>query len=104
MQSTENVVSLLKVNQNIENRRIIIVEDIVDTGLTVSTIWKMLEKECIADIRIATLAFKPDAYHQKLPIDYIGLEIENKFIVGYGMDYNGLGRNLKDIYQVEESM
>ena len=103
LQTTENVVTLLNVNRNIKNRRIIIVEDVVDKGLTVSAIWKMLEKEHVSDIRIATLTFKPNAYCQKLPIDYVGLEIENKFIVGYGMDYNGLGRNLGDIYQVESS-
>ena len=101
MQSTENVVSLMEINRNIENRRIIIVEDIVDTGLTIATIWNVLEQKKVKDIRIATLTFKPDAYRQTLPIDYVGLEIENKFIVGYGMDYNGLGRNLADIYQVE---
>ena len=104
MQSTENVVPLMEINRNIENRRIIIVEDIVDTGLTIATIWKALEQKKIKDIRIATLTFKLDAYSQTLPIDYVGLEIENKFIVGYGMDYNSLGRNLPEIYQVEEGM
>ena len=102
MHSTKHAEQLFGINRDIENRRIIIVEDIVDSGLTISAIWKMLETKNVKDIRIAALTFKPNAYCQKLPIDYIGLEIENKFIVGYGMDYDGLGRNLKDIYRVEE--
>ncbi len=100
IQSTENVVQLLGINQSVENRRIIIVEDIIDTGLTISTIWNMLKTKNVKDISIAALTFKPDAYRQKLPVEYVGMEIENKFIIGYGMDYNGLGRNLRDIYQV----
>jgi hypoxanthine phosphoribosyltransferase len=101
-QSTEKVSELLGINQTIENRRIIIVEDIVDSGLTVAAIWKILETKNVKDIRVAALTFKPNAYRQNLPIDYIGMNIENQFIVGYGMDYNGLGRNLKDIYQLQE--
>jgi hypoxanthine phosphoribosyltransferase len=102
MQSTENVTQLLGINRNIENRRIIIIEDIVDSGLTIASICNMLKTKNVKDIRIATLTFKPEAYRQKLPVDYVGMEIENKFIVGYGMDYDGLGRNLREIYVIEE--
>jgi hypoxanthine phosphoribosyltransferase len=101
-QSTEKVSELLGIDQTVENKRIIIVEDIVDSGLTVAAVRKILETKNVKDIRVAALMFKPNAYRQNLPVDYIGMNIENQFIVGYGMDYNGLGRNLKDIYQLQE--
>lgn len=89
--------------ENLKGKTVIIVEDIVDTGNTISEIVKILEKEAVADYKIATLFFKPEAYQKTHEIDYVGLEIPNKFIVGFGLDYNGLGRNLPEIYQLKEN-
>ncbi len=85
----------------IANRDIIIVEDIVDTGKTLQFLITKLLTLKPASISVATLLIKPDALESIIPqIKYVGFEIENRFVVGYGMDYNNLGRNLNDIYQV----
>ncbi|MFO7745833.1 MAG: hypoxanthine phosphoribosyltransferase [Psychroflexus sp.] len=101
--STGEVSTLLGVG-NLKGRDVIIVEDIVDTGNTLEHIVQVLEKEGVASYKIASLFFKPEAYKKSLPIDYIGLEIPNKFIVGYGLDYNGLGRNISEIYQLKSKL
>lgn len=101
--STGEVSTLLGAG-NLKGRDVIIVEDIVDTGNTLEHIVKVLEKEGVASYKIASLFFKPEAYKKSLPIDYIGLEIPNKFIVGYGLDYNGLGRNISEIYQLKSKL
>lgn len=98
--STGKVKELVGLNENIEGRDVVIVEDIVDTGNTIVHIAEQLKAKKPASVRVATLLFKPDAYKKDLPIDYYGIEIPNDFIVGYGLDYNGLGRNLRDIYVV----
>ena len=98
--STGTIQNLIGVN-NLKGKPIIVVEDIVDTGNTISEIIKILEAEEVASYRIATLCYKPEAYKKSHRIDYIGLEIPNKFIVGYGLDYDGLGRNLPEIYQLK---
>jgi len=86
---------------NISNRHLIIVEDIVDTGTTMRFIVDKLKARNPASINIATLLYKPDAIeHQLDELNYVAFEIENKFVVGYGLDYKGLGRNLNEIYQV----
>lgn len=102
MHSTAKVKNLIGLVENIENQRIIIIEDIVDTGNTYEFIHQELMNAKVKDVKIATMTFKPDSYKKSLPIDFIGLEIPDKFIVGHGLDYNGLGRNLPDIYQVVE--
>ncbi|MDB5283357.1 MAG: hpt [Bacteroidota bacterium] len=91
---------LIGLNQNIEGRHIIIIEDIVDTGNTLARILPELRAQNPASIKVATLLFKPLALKADVPVDYIGMEIPNDFIVGYGLDYDGLGRNLRDVYQV----
>lgn len=101
--STQTVNISLGINKDISGRRVIIVEDIVDTGLTIKTLTEYLKDFNVKDIRIATMTFKRKAYKEKIPIDYIAFEIENKFVVGHGLDYNQLGRNLKHIYQLDES-
>ncbi|SHI42147.1 hypoxanthine phosphoribosyltransferase [Mesonia phycicola] len=98
--STGNIQNLIGVG-NLKGKDVIVVEDIVDTGNTISEIVKILEAEEVASYRIATLCYKPEAYKKSYKIDYIGLEIPNKFIVGYGLDYDGLGRNLPEIYQLK---
>ncbi|MDR1757674.1 MAG: hypoxanthine phosphoribosyltransferase [Bacteroidales bacterium] len=90
----------LGIKENVKNRRIIILEDIVDTGLTYEYIVKMLENMQPRDVRMATMTFKPDSYKKNYPIHYVALTIPSRFIVGRGLDYNGLGRNYNDIYQV----
>ena len=98
--STGKVRQLIGLNEDIKDRPVIILEDIVDTGITIEHIIKQLQAYDPADIKIATLLFKPEAYQKTIPIDYTGFEIPNKFIVGYGLDYDGYGRNLRHIYQI----
>jgi len=101
--STKNINTLLGAGK-LEGKDVIVVEDIVDTGHTLEHIIEVLKSENVASYSIASLFFKPEAYQKSLPIDYIGLEIPNRFIVGYGLDYNGLGRNLSEIYQLKSSL
>lgn len=96
--STGKINELIGLKENIEGRTVIIVEDIVDTGLTLHKLYEELSKKKPAKILIATLLYKPDSYKGSLKINYIGKSIPNDFIVGYGLDYDGLGRNLPDIY------
>lgn len=93
--------NLIGLNENIENRHVIIVEDIVDTGHTLEFLMEILADKKPKSLKTATLFFKPEAYKKNIKIDYIGLEIPSKFIVGYGLDYDGLGRNLPGIYQLK---
>ena len=81
-------------------KRILILEDIVDTGATYRHLHQMLTEAGVKDIRIATMTLKPDAYKGELPVHYVGISIPNKFVIGRGLDYDGYGRNLPDIYQV----
>lgn len=96
--TTEEVKELIGVDNQVEGRDVILVEDIVDTGITLEKILAEVRKLNPASIRIATFCFKPDAFRKDYHIDYIGMKIPNNFIVGYGLDYNGYGRNLPDIY------
>lgn len=101
--NTSGVVNeLIGVNENLENRHVVIVEDIVDSGNTVVKLFDIIEKENPASVKIASLLFKPNAYKKNIPIDYVAIEVGNEFLVGYGLDYDGLGRNLKDIYIITE--
>lgn len=100
--STGNVKTHLPLNENIEGRTVVIVEDIVDTGLTVKHLLEMIRAKKPKDVKVATLLYKPDAFKGGYKVDYIGKEIPNEFVVGYGLDYDGLGRNLKDIYKIIE--
>lgn len=88
--------------QQIKGRNIVILEDIVDTGFTMSQLLKDLEADGAKSIRIATMMYKPNAFQFNYKIDYIGMNIGNDFIVGYGLDYNEYGRNLKEIYKIVE--
>ncbi len=98
--STGDVKRILALNKSIENRTVVILEDIVDTGNTMDHIIKELSIQNPKEIKVATLLFKPDALVKKVPLDYVALEIPSDFIVGYGLDYDGYGRNLPDIYKV----
>jgi hypoxanthine phosphoribosyltransferase len=101
--STGTVRELVGLSEDITGRHVVVVEDIVDTGNTMVHIVNQLRQMKPASLKLATLLFKPEAYKKDLLVDYIGIEIPNDFIVGYGLDYDGLGRNLRDIYVVKNS-
>ena len=96
--STGNVVEIIGLTENVEGRTVIIIEDIVDTGNTLEKLHALLQDKKVKEIKTVTLLFKPDAYKKDIKLDYVGIRIPNDFVVGYGLDYDGLGRNLKDIY------
>ncbi|HBK31796.1 MAG TPA: hypoxanthine phosphoribosyltransferase [Porphyromonadaceae bacterium] len=103
MSTTEQVKEVLGLNESIKGRTVIIVEDIVDTGNTMISLLKHLKVEEPKEVKIATLLFKPAALkHADLHLDYVALRIPSDFIVGYGLDYDGYGRNLRDIYKLKE--
>jgi hypoxanthine phosphoribosyltransferase len=100
--STNDVKQLIGLNQDLSKTTVIVLEDIVDTGNTLVALKELLKQQKVKHFKIATLFFKPEAYKHDIKIDYIGIRIPNKFIVGYGLDYNGLGRNLPEIYQIQD--
>ncbi|MBP6180913.1 hypoxanthine phosphoribosyltransferase [Flavobacterium sp.] len=100
--STNEVKQLIGLNQDLTGRTVIIIEDIIDTGNTLVKLKELFEKQNVKHFKIATLFFKPEAYTKDMKIDYIGIRIPNKFIVGFGLDYDGLGRNLPEVYKLKE--
>lgn len=100
--TTGDVKEVLGLTEKIEGRDVIILEDIVDTGHTLEKLVGSLGKLNPASLKIATLLFKPNAYEKDIPVDYVGLEVGNEFLIGYGLDYDGKARNLKDIYVLDE--
>ncbi len=96
--TTGSVKQLIGLNQEIKDQNIVILEDIVDTGITLDTIMRQLSGYQPASVRVATLLYKPDACKANISLDYIGFSIPNEFIIGYGLDYNGYGRKYEDIY------
>ena len=100
--STGKVKELVGLGDDITGRTVVIVEDIVDTGLTMKQLVETLRARGPKDIKIATLLVKPDKLKVELDINYVAMNIPNDFIVGYGLDYDGLGRNYRDIYIVIE--
>ena len=100
--STNDVKQLIGLDQDLTGRTVVVIEDIVDTGNTLVALKELFKKQNVKHFKIATLFFKPEAFQQDIKIDYIGIRIPNKFIVGFGLDYDGLGRNLPEIYQLKE--
>lgn len=100
--STNDVKQLIGLDQDLTGRSVVVIEDIVDTGNTLVALKELFKKQNVKHFKIATLFFKPEAFQQDIKIDYIGIRIPNKFIVGFGLDYDGLGRNLPEIYQLKE--
>jgi len=101
--STGIVETLLEVPDNIEGRTIIILEDIIDTGRTLQELVSMFSHTNVGEFKIASLLYKSEVYNGEYVIDYFGMEIPDKFIVGYGLDYNEQGRNLKEVYQLNQN-
>ncbi len=97
-QSTGNVRQLLGLDQSIKGRHVIILEDIVDTGNTIEAVSEIIQNMGAETVSTATLLFKPKVYTKDIPIDYVAIEIEPDFVVGYGLDYDGLGRNINELY------
>ncbi|MGY5848675.1 hypoxanthine phosphoribosyltransferase [Salegentibacter sp. HM20] len=102
-QTTGNVKTLMGLTQSLQGRKVILIEDIVDTGNTLESIYQILEKEKVADFKVVSLFFKPEAYKKDFKIEYVGMEIPDKFIVGFGLDYDGLGRNLREVFKRKEN-
>jgi len=100
--STGKVKRLIGLNEDIKDQTVVVLEDIVDTGITLDFIQKQLRGYEPAEIKLASLLYKPEACQRDVSLDYVGIEIPDDFVVGYGLDYNGYGRNLRHIYTVIE--
>ena len=96
--STGEIRELIGLNEEIRGRTVVVLEDIVDSGHTIADVIAQVAQKGAKEVKIATLLFKPDALKMKIELDYVGVVIPNDFIVGYGLDYDRRGRNLKDIY------
>lgn len=102
IESTGKTKELIGLGCNIKGRRVVIIEDIVDTGNTIAFLHKLLLEKGAADVKICTLFLKPGSYSGTIPIDYPAMEIGNEFIVGFGLDYDQIGRQYKDIYIIDQ--
>ena len=100
--SSGKVLEVMGLTAPVEGKTVIICEDIVDTGGTIAALKHMLQEKGAKDVRICTMLFKPDVFKARTHLDYVGMEIPNAFIVGFGLDYDELGRNYKDIYVLDE--
>jgi hypoxanthine phosphoribosyltransferase len=96
--SSGSIKELIGWNEEIKNKTIVVIEDIVDTGITLDRIVDELVIRKASEIKVAALLYKPASYTKDIPVDYVGFEIPNDFVVGYGLDYNGFGRNLPSVY------
>jgi len=100
--STGVVTEMIGLTEEVKGRTVVVVEDIVDTGVTIEKLYSLLTKKEVKQIKIATFLLKPDAYKKEVKIDYVGMSIPNDFVVGYGLDYDGLGRNMKEIFVLDK--
>lgn len=98
--TTTEVKKLIGINEEIRARNIIVLEDIIDTGITLDLLLNELKKYDPANVKVACFCHKPETFLKSFRIDYSGMSIQNEFIVGYGLDYDGYGRNFPDIYKV----
>ena len=103
LKSSEDIQRLIGITQDLTGRTVIILEDIIDTGNTLHEVHRIFKNEKVKSLKIATLFYKPEAYKKDFKLHYVGIEIPDKFIVGYGLDYDGLGRNLPEVYQIKET-
>ena len=102
LKASQHPEELLGLTQQVAQRHILIVEDIVDTGLTMQSLLNNLKGRGAASVQIATMFTKSEAFVGNFTIDYVGQDLPNRFVVGYGLDYNGLGRNYPDLYILKE--
>ncbi|MCF8307767.1 MAG: hypoxanthine phosphoribosyltransferase [Bacteroidales bacterium] len=100
--TSHTVREVIGLDTNVKDRTVVLVEDIIDTGITMEHIVAQMKNMEAQDVRLATLLFKPHAFEKDFTIDYIGMEVPNDFIVGCGLDYDGKGRNLPDLYKIVE--
>ncbi|MEN8249676.1 MAG: hypoxanthine phosphoribosyltransferase [Bacteroidota bacterium] len=103
MSSSGSIKELIGINENVFKKDIIILEDIIDTGLTMASVTEEFKERGASSVEIATMLLKPNSLQVELDIKYVGFEISDEFVVGYGLDYDGLGRNTRDIYQLKPS-
>ena len=101
-QSSGTVQSLIGLNTDLKGRNVLIIEDIIDTGNTIRSLFDEVKKYSPSEIKICTLLLKPGTYTGEIKVDYAGIEIENDFVVGYGLDYDTDGRNFPDIYKLKQ--
>ncbi|GAA0747304.1 MULTISPECIES: adenylate kinase [Gaetbulibacter] len=101
LKSTDDIQRLVGLTQDLTGRTVVILEDIIDSGKTLAEVHRIFKNENVKELKIATLFYKPEAYKKDFKLHYVGMEIPNKFIVGYGLDYDGLGRDLPAIYQLK---
>lgn len=101
VKSTDDIQRLIGLTQDLTGRTVVILEDIIDTGNTLGEVHRIFKNENVKQLLIATLFYKPEAYNKDFKLHYVGMEIPNKFIVGYGLDYDGLGRDLPCVYQLK---
>ena len=102
VRSTGKVRQVMGLSGSVKGKRVIVVEDIVDTGNTIIDLMDIVRGEGASDVKICTMLLKPEVYKKDVKLDYVGMEIPNDFIVGFGLDYDGLGRNYKDIYVLDK--
>lgn len=98
------MITSIGLDEPLKDRHVIILEDIVDTGKTLSSFLPQLFNQQPASLKVASLLQKPEALEYELKVDYLGFKVPNKFLLGFGLDYDGLARNLKDIYQLEDKV
>lgn len=103
LKSSEDIQRLIGLTQDLTGRTVIILEDIIDTGKTLAEVHRIFKNEKVKTLKIATLFYKPEAYKKDFKLHYIGIKIPNKFIVGYGLDYDNLGRDLPEVYQIKDT-
>ena len=101
LKSSEDIERLIGLTQDLTGRTVVILEDIIDSGNTMYEVHRIFKNERVKELKIATLFFKPEAYDKDFKLHYIGIRIPNKFIVGYGLDYDGLGRDIPEVYQIK---
>jgi len=99
--TTETVRELIGLDQNVKGRNVVVLEDIIDTGITMEYTLDKLKRLGASEVKLAAMLFKPASFRKKFKIDYVGLEIPNDFIIGYGLDYDGYGRNYPEIYKIK---
>lgn len=102
-ETTGKIKSILGLSLDLKGKNVLIIEDIVDTGITMNYLLSELSEQYPRRLSVATLLFKKDAFRFNYKLDYVGFEIPDKFVVGFGLDYDGLGRNLPNLYQLSKT-